>query len=98
MLTAHAQGDLGRAMQLQRKRPGGMKIIEQRQAPNPRRVRIFLAEKGVVVPFEQIDIMKQEHRLPEFADKNPMRQVPVLPRRRDRDLGERRHLPLLRGD
>ena len=78
MLTAHAQGDLGRAMQLQRKRPGGMKIIEQRQAPNPRRVRIFLAEKGVVVPFEQIDIMKQEHRLPEFADKNPMRQVPVL--------------------
>jgi glutathione S-transferase len=57
---------------------GQMKIIEQRQAPNPRRVRIFLAEKGVVVPFEQIDIMKQEHRLPEFVDKNPMQQVPVL--------------------
>ena len=55
-----------------------MKIIEQRQAPNPRRVRIFLAEKGLDVPFEQIDIMKQEHRLPEFAGKNPMQQVPVL--------------------
>ncbi len=55
-----------------------MKIIEQKQAPNPRRVRIFLAEKGLTVPFEQIDIMKQEHRQPDFADKNPMQQVPVL--------------------
>jgi glutathione S-transferase len=55
-----------------------MKILEQSRAPNPRRVRIFLAEKGIAVPFEQVDIMKLEHRLPGFEDKNPMRQVPVL--------------------
>ena len=55
-----------------------MKIIEQSRAPNPRRVRIFLAEKGITVPFEQIDIMKREHREPGFAAQNPMRQVPVL--------------------
>lgn len=55
-----------------------MKIIEQRSAPNPRRVRIFLAEKGLTVPFEQIDMMKLEHRAASFAETNPMRQVPVL--------------------
>ncbi len=55
-----------------------MKIIEQNKAPNPRRVRIFLAEKGISVPFEQIDIMKLEHRQAGFAAQNPMQQVPVL--------------------
>lgn len=55
-----------------------MRIIEQQKAPNPRRVRIFLAEKGIVVPFEQIDIMKQEHRSAAFTEANPMQQVPVL--------------------
>jgi glutathione S-transferase len=55
-----------------------MKILEQNRAPNPRRVRIFLAEKGIAVPYEQVDIMKLDHRLPGFAALNPMRQVPVL--------------------
>lgn len=55
-----------------------MKIIEDRRAPNPRRVRIFLAEKGIEVPFEQIDIMKREHKLPEFRKLNPFARVPVL--------------------
>jgi glutathione S-transferase len=55
-----------------------MKILEQNRAPNPRRVRIFLAEKGIAVPYEQVDIMKLDHRLPVFAALNPMRQVPVL--------------------
>jgi glutathione S-transferase len=55
-----------------------MKIIEQARAPNPRRVRIFLAEKGITVPFEQIEIAKKQHRAPEFIKHNPMRQVPVL--------------------
>ena len=35
-----------------------MKILETRPAPNPRRVRIFLAEKGIEVPFEEVDLMK----------------------------------------
>jgi glutathione S-transferase len=55
-----------------------LKILEQNRAPNPRRVRIFLAEKGIAVLYEQVDIMKLEHRTPGFAELNPMRQVPVL--------------------
>jgi glutathione S-transferase len=55
-----------------------MKIIEQRSAPNPRRVRIFLAEKAIQVAVEQIDMLKLDHRLPAFTALNPMQQVPVL--------------------
>jgi len=55
-----------------------VKIIEQSRAPNPRRVRIFLAEKGISVPFEQIDMMKMEHRAATFTRLNPVQQVPVL--------------------
>jgi glutathione S-transferase len=55
-----------------------MKIIEQRQTPNSRRLRIFLAEKGIAVPFEQIDIMTMGAQTPEFTAMNPMQAVPVL--------------------
>jgi glutathione S-transferase len=55
-----------------------MKIIESNRAPNPRRVRIFLAEKGVDIAFEQIDLAKLDHKRPEFCEFNPMKQVPVL--------------------
>ncbi|MGB3811404.1 MAG: glutathione S-transferase family protein [Parvibaculum sp.] len=47
-------------------------------APNPRRVRIFLAEKGIAVPYEPISLMKGEHKAPEFKEKNSLGQVPVL--------------------
>ena len=55
-----------------------MKIIEQVRAPNPRRVRIFLAEKDITVPFEQVDLAKHEHQSAEFTARNPFQQVPVL--------------------
>jgi glutathione S-transferase len=55
-----------------------MKLIEQARTPNPRRVKIFLAEKGITVPTEQIDINKGDHRLPDFVARNPMGQIPVL--------------------
>lgn len=55
-----------------------MKIIETRLAPNPRRVRIFLAEKGISVPFEELDLMKGELKTPEFSRLNPTQRVPVL--------------------
>lgn len=55
-----------------------MRIIETRSAPNPRRVRIFLAEKGIAVPFEEIDIMGQAAKEPAFTAVNPMQRVPVL--------------------
>ncbi len=55
-----------------------MKLHENASAPNPRRVRIFLAEKGITIPVVQVDIAKQENRGPDFRAKNPLGQVPVL--------------------
>ena len=55
-----------------------MKIHESTMAPNPRRVRVFLAEKDIQVPYVQVDIGKGENRKPEFLAKNPMGGVPVL--------------------
>ena len=55
-----------------------MKIIETKQAPNPRRVRIFLAEKGITMPFEEVDLMQGALKTPEFTKLNPTQRVPVL--------------------
>ena len=55
-----------------------MKLYDSAMAPNPRRVRIFLAEKGVTVPIVQVDIGKAESRQPEFLKKNPLGGLPVL--------------------
>lgn len=55
-----------------------MKIIETSTAPNPRRVRIFLAEKGISVPFEQRDLMTGELKETRFSAMNPLQRVPVL--------------------
>ena len=55
-----------------------MKIYDSTVAPNPRRVRIFLAEKGISVPYQQVDLTKAENRQPAFLAKNPLGGVPVL--------------------
>ena len=55
-----------------------MKLYDSQTAPNPRRVRVFLAEKGIAVPIEQVDIVKAVNRGPEFRTKNPLGTVPVL--------------------
>lgn len=55
-----------------------MKLYDSKMAPNPRRVRIFLAEKGVEVPTVQVDIGKAENRQPDYLAKNPMGGVPIL--------------------
>src|SRR5260370_1499345 len=55
-----------------------MKIYERPVAPNPRRLRIFVAEKGIKIPYEQVDILKGENRTPEFLAKNPAGGLPVL--------------------
>jgi len=55
-----------------------MKIYEFTMAPNPRRVRVFLAEKGINVPYEQVDLATAANRKPEFLKINPMGGVPVL--------------------
>ena len=55
-----------------------MKLYDSNFAPNPRRVRIFLAEKGIAVPTERVDIARQEHKTPEYAAINPLQRVPSL--------------------
>jgi glutathione S-transferase len=55
-----------------------VKLYDSAFAPNPRRVRFFLVEKGIEVPTVQVDIGKAENRQPEFLAKNPMGGLPVL--------------------
>ncbi len=56
-----------------------MKLYDERMpAPNPRKVRIYLAEKGIVIPMERVAMMKREHKAPDFLKKNPLGQLPVL--------------------
>jgi glutathione S-transferase len=55
-----------------------MKLYDFTLAPSPRRVRIFLAEKGVKVPLVQVDIMRNANRTPEFNAKNSLGSLPVL--------------------
>ncbi|MGH8336677.1 MAG: glutathione S-transferase N-terminal domain-containing protein, partial [Gammaproteobacteria bacterium] len=55
-----------------------MKIYDSKGAPNPRRVRVFLAEKGIQVPYEPVDIGKAVNRQAEFLKINPLAGVPVL--------------------
>lgn len=47
-------------------------------APNPRRVRIFLAEKGIDLPETPVSLMKGEHKSPEHRARNSLGQVPTL--------------------
>ena len=47
-------------------------------APNPRRVRMFLAEKGIDLAETPIDLMTREHKSPEYRQKNSLGQVPTL--------------------
>ncbi len=55
-----------------------MKIYEDSRAPNPRRVRVFLAEKGLDMEYQQVSIMDGEHKLPEFSRLYPLQRLPVL--------------------
>jgi glutathione S-transferase len=55
-----------------------MKIYNHPLAPNPRRLRIFVAEKQLKIPYEDIDILNGAGRSSEFLRKNPAGGVPVL--------------------
>ncbi|WP_448582051.1 glutathione S-transferase family protein [Thermaurantiacus sp.] len=55
-----------------------MKLYDMALAPNPRRVRIFLAEKGIAVPRVEIDIQKGENLAPAYLAVNPRGVVPTL--------------------
>lgn len=55
-----------------------MLLYDSALAPNPRRVRIFLAEKGIQVPTRSLDIGKAESREPWFLALNPLGALPLL--------------------
>jgi glutathione S-transferase len=55
-----------------------MKLYDGGRAPNPRRVRIFLAEKGIAVPTEQVDLGNLQQRSESYTAINPLQRVPAL--------------------
>lgn len=55
-----------------------MKLYNLPPGLNPRRVRIFLAEKGIEIPMVDIDMTKGENRTAEFLAMNPLGTLPVL--------------------
>ncbi len=55
-----------------------MKLYDLKGGMNPRRVRIFVAEKGIEIPVEMVDMTKGENKTAEFLAKNPMGKLPVL--------------------
>ena len=55
-----------------------MKLYDYPGAPNPRRVKIFAAEKGIELELVNCDMAKREHKTSEFLGKNPSGKIPVL--------------------
>lgn len=55
-----------------------MKLYDGGRAPNPRRVRIFLAEKGIEVPLVPVDMATMGHKSEEVTARNPLQRLPVL--------------------
>ena len=52
--------------------------LDTSRAPNPRKVRIYLAEKGLTLPLTELNLRAGEQRSPEFVKKNPFAGVPIL--------------------
>ena len=55
-----------------------MKYYDYRSAPSPRKVRLFIAEKGIEIPTQQVDLRSREQFRPDFLAKNPSGGVPLL--------------------
>lgn len=55
-----------------------MKLYDFTIAPNPRRVRIFMAEKGIEIPTVQVNLKEGEQFAPEFVAKTGFNEVPIL--------------------
>lgn len=55
-----------------------MKLYDGGRAPNPRRVTLFLAEKGITVPTVAVDMGREEHRSLAISRLNPLQRLPIL--------------------
>lgn len=55
-----------------------MQLYVSARAPNPRRVLMFLAEKGVQLPQVNVDLNAQEHKSAAFRAKSPLARIPAL--------------------
>jgi glutathione S-transferase len=55
-----------------------MKLYDGGRAPNPRRVRVFLSEKGISVPTERIDLGTMQQKSGSYTAINPLQRVPAL--------------------
>jgi glutathione S-transferase len=55
-----------------------MKLYDGGRAPNPRRTRVFLAEKGIKLPMVQVDLGAMEQMSAAYAAINPIKRVPAL--------------------
>lgn len=55
-----------------------MKLYDCAMAPNPRRARMFLAEKGITVPTVEVDIVGGENLQPAYLAINPRGLLPTL--------------------
>jgi len=55
-----------------------MKLYTTQMAPYPRRVDIYLREKGIALERQEVDLHAMEQRSPDFLRKNPAGQVPLL--------------------
>lgn len=55
-----------------------MKLYDGGRAPNPRRVTLFLAEKGITVETVPVDMGREEHRSLAISRLNPLQRLPIL--------------------
>ena len=56
-----------------------MKLYDSRRAPNPRRVRWFMAEKGIDdIEIVDVDLLAGAHRTPEYVERAGIAQAPAL--------------------
>ncbi|MHA1527987.1 MAG: glutathione S-transferase family protein [Alphaproteobacteria bacterium] len=58
--------------------PQPVRLYEQPRAPNPRRVNIFLAEKGIEIERVNVDLMAGDHKQPDYLARIGVAQVPAL--------------------
>ena len=88
LASAGTSGSAERARLAQRRRGRDqMKVYDFVGAPNPKKLRVYLAEKGLSLPMEQVNIVSGDNRKPEFLQKNPSAGLPVL------ELDDGTHLP-----